>query len=41
MRREFGIDVARILLGHSSAVMTEVYAELDSAKAIDAAKRTG
>jgi integrase len=33
LRREFGIEVARIVLGHRSAAITEVYAELDQAKA--------
>jgi len=28
LRREFGLDVARAVLGHSSPVVTEVYAEL-------------
>jgi integrase len=41
MRREFGVDTARILLGHSSPVVTELYAELDAAKAVDAVKRIG
>ena len=31
----------RVLLGHSSPVVTEVYAELDQAKAIDALSRSG
>lgn len=29
LRREFGLDVARAVLGHSSPVVTEAYAELD------------
>ena len=29
IRREHGIEAARVLLGHSSATMTEVYAEAD------------
>lgn len=33
LRRQFGIELARIILGHSSAVTTEIYAEADSAKA--------
>jgi integrase len=35
LRREFGLDVARVILGHSSPAVTEVYAEVDRAKAID------
>ena len=41
VRRKYGLDVARVLLGHSSPVVTEVYAELDQAKAIDAMLRMG
>ena len=35
LRREHGIEVARIILGHRSAAITEVYAEIDHARAID------
>jgi integrase len=41
LRREFGLDVARAVLGHSSPVVTEVYAELDSAKAAEAMGKIG
>jgi integrase len=41
LRKEFGLDVARAVLGHSSPVVTEVYAELDAAKAIEAMERVG
>jgi integrase len=41
LRREFGLDVARTVLGHSSPVVTEVYAELDGAKAAEAMERVG
>jgi integrase len=41
IRREFGLDVARVLLGHSSPIVTEIYAELDLAKALEAARRVG
>jgi integrase len=41
LRREFGIETARIILGHRSAVVTEVYAELDRLKAVDAIQRVG
>ena len=33
LRKEFGLDVARVILGHSSPVVTEVYAEMDREKA--------
>lgn len=35
LRKEFGIDAARVILGHSSPAVTELYAELDHAKAIE------
>jgi integrase len=41
LRREFGLDVARVVLGHSSPVVTEIYAELDGAKATEAMLRIG
>lgn len=41
LRRQFGIETARIILGHRSAAITEVYAELDTAKAMEAMKRVG
>ena len=41
LRREFGLDVTRAVLGHSSPIVTEVYAELDGAKAAEAMERIG
>jgi integrase len=41
LRKEFGLDVARAVLGHSSPVVTEVYAEIDMAKAAEAMARVG
>lgn len=41
LRREFGIEVARIILGHRSAAITEVYAEVDHARAIDVMAQIG
>lgn len=41
LRREFGLDAARAVLGHASADMTEVYAERDEAVAMGAALRVG
>ncbi len=41
IRKEFGLDTARIILGHRSAVITEVYAELDQQKALEAIVRVG
>jgi integrase len=33
LRKQFGIEIARVVLGHGSATMTEVYAEMDLGKA--------
>ena len=41
LRKEFGRDTARAVLGHSSPVVTEVYAELDEAKASEAMESIG
>ncbi len=41
LRKEFGLDVARAVLGHSSPAVTEIYAELDQAKAAEAMARVG
>lgn len=41
LRKEFGIEAARVVLGHSSAAVTEIYAEVDKAKAADVMRRIG
>lgn len=41
LRKEFGIEGARIILGHSSPTVTEVYAELDRSKAADIMAKVG
>ncbi len=41
LRRELGIEAARVVLGHSSAATTEVYAELDRQKAMRAMAEIG
>jgi integrase len=41
LRKEFGLDVARAVLGHASAAVTEVYAEMDLEKAAEAMERVG
>jgi integrase len=41
IRREFGLDAARAILGQSSVVVTEVYAELDRESAVGVMKRIG
>jgi integrase len=41
LRKEFGLDVARVILGHSSPAVTEVYAEVDREKAMVVMERVG
>jgi integrase len=41
LRKEFGLDVARAVLGHSSPAVTAIYAEVDGAKAAEAMERVG
>ncbi len=40
-RREFGIETAKVLLGHSQLNTTGIYAEADRRKAIEAVRRIG
>ena len=41
LREEYGLDVAQVMLGHSSADMTQLYAHLNLTKTIEAAKACG
>ena len=42
VRREYGLEAAQILLGHSSALVTDaVYAERDMSKPIKIARTIG
>lgn len=41
IRREAGIETARVVLGHSSVAMTELYAEADRARAAEIMGRIG
>ena len=41
VRREYGLDTAQVLLGHAKLETSQVYAEIDRAKAADVAKRIG
>ncbi len=41
LRKQFGIEAARVVLGHSSAAVTEIYAELDRTKAADIMAQVG
>lgn len=41
LRKEFGIEAARVVLGHRSAGVTEIYAEIDHLRAADVMARVG
>lgn len=41
LRNRFGIEAARVVLGHRSSAVTEVYAELDRTKAADIMAEVG
>ncbi|MFT3686416.1 MAG: tyrosine-type recombinase/integrase [Phycisphaerales bacterium] len=41
IRKQFGIEAARVVLGHSSAGTTEIYAEQDRSKATEIMGRVG
>jgi integrase len=41
LRKEYGIELARIILGHSTAFTTEIYAERDRQTALDVVLKVG
>jgi site-specific recombinase XerC len=41
IRRQFGLEAAQVILGHSKADVTQIYAERDAAKAIEIVKQIG
>lgn len=41
IRKEFGVELARVLCGHRTIDVTELYGEIDRAKARDAIERIG
>ena len=41
IRREYGLEAAQVILGHSELGVTQVYAERDLAKGIEVAKKIG
>ena len=41
IRRRFGLEAAQVVLGHAKADVTQVYAERDSALAVEVMKRIG
>lgn len=41
IRSEFGLEAAQVVLGHSAADVTQVYAERDLAKGVEVARKIG
>jgi len=41
LREEYGLEVAQVMLGHSSADMTQLYARLNLSKAVEVARVSG
>ena len=41
MRREFGLEAAQVILGHSQANVTQVYAERDLRADVEVARAIG
>jgi hypothetical protein len=41
LRKEYGIELARIILGHASAFTTQIYAEADRTQAMEVVSKIG
>jgi integrase len=41
LRKQFGVELARIILGHKSAFTTEIYAMADREQAVDVMAKVG
>jgi len=41
LRKQFGLEAARVVLGHRSAAVTEIYAEMDKMKAAEIMEKAG
>jgi integrase len=41
LRKQFGVEAARLVLGHRSAAVTEIYAEVDKARALEVIAEVG
>ena len=41
LRKQFGLEAARVILGHTSAAVTEIYAEMDRKKAAEIMSQVG
>ena len=41
IRKKFGLEAAQLLLGHAKADVTQMYAEVNQAKAVEVAGKLG
>lgn len=41
LRKEFGLDIARVILGHHSSDVTEISADLDFSRAVEVVGKVG
>ncbi len=41
IRKQFGLDAAQVILGHSEIGVTQIYAEADRTKAVEVALMIG
>ena len=41
LRKQFGIEAARVILGHRSSAVTEIYAEVDRSRAVEVLEAVG
>ncbi len=41
LRKQFGIEAARVILGHRSSAVTEIYAEVDRSRAVEVMAEVG
>ncbi len=41
VRKRFGLEAAQVMLGHSRADVTQVYAEVNAEKACEVASKVG
>ena len=41
LRKEFGVEAAQLMLGHAKADVTQLYAEVNRAKAVEVAAKIG
>jgi hypothetical protein len=41
VRAEYGLEVAQVILGHTRADVTQIYAERDERQAVEVVRRLG